>query len=871
MEDDYATIKKVLENKEKENEALRKHLTDMKTKFHNDQDDDQMNPIQTQNSIYESSFHRAPTEANINMEGDTPPNKNKRDFTELPMSRDSIKRKKSHLKNESDAVVNYETNSKFNYQSKTGESKKGGHPLEHRESFDLMQEQFNDNNSLLGKSMINKSTIKLSDEEMNEYYKKFSHLYGEQTIDNVNRSSNNLVKQGNSPKMVNNNVSINMNYSLREDLDLKAEKSRTSAFIKSNSNNFNIQRKSSNREVEKSYFEEGESRILKKIEENNNNGYIPVVKNIKTNIEGIKSQLNSYEQVYDVINSRIEKDGKEKINQLNAQILDLQAKLKDERKLKDKIKELYDKDVVFKQEAFNKEKAYLIDCFSEEKRKLNFDFDSRLKAIADLHSKEKTDLLNKINELDKEITILRQSNKRKDIVEYQKKYLAEMKDLQTTFEDFKKKAYNEFQLLKSQREQERQRADQLAEILSHTQKEQEMNESSIKETEILFKSKTENIRQLIKANEILKIDLDNARKEIDYLKHQIGIMNESEKRLQAIVLENDYINEKMENMGFGVELTKSHSKTTLMDDNKSFVNKITTYSPLTKPRELFKESDNMNLSYVASGNKERRMESSKSVINKKDKNIFENTCLIPEGKNVLITSNKSNRNINTTNLSNNQINSRKEYIISNNSNTSGIKYIGSRKDQHPNNQQYVESSVYNYHGRDEDPHQVLDSAKQISSFEPDIDIIDYLNKNSDQNCELNFSTSKNQEPENNEYHLKNTYSKSSLNWKTNINNTPNKFHEQSFNVNAQAHGSNLNNSIIYTKNNRGSLQVSTSPIRSQNTTVLDKNSSTGPTDMKMKNQRRNSKQIQVTKQSEKYRENIAEMPLQRKGTNNNYK
>ena len=46
--------------------------------------------------------------------------------------------------------------------------------------------------------------------------------------------------------------------------------------------------------------------------------------------------------------------------------------------------------------------------------------------------------------------------------------------------------------------------------------------------------------------------MDNGQKEIDYLKHQIHTLESSNKRLQQILLENDYINDKVEDMGFNI-------------------------------------------------------------------------------------------------------------------------------------------------------------------------------------------------------------------------------------------------------------------------------------------------------------------------------
>lgn len=142
------------------------------------------------------------------------------------------------------------------------------------------------------------------------------------------------------------------------------------------------------------------------------------------------------------------------------------------------------------------------------------------------------------------------SLQKKEIMEFQRRYLDEMKELQSTFEDFKVKAYAEFKNLKYQREEERAKCRNLQDMLENYRREYEFNESNIKETENHFKSRLDNIRTLVKTNEILKIELDNCKKEINYLQLQVNKLESSEKRLQHILLENDFLNDRIETLGF---------------------------------------------------------------------------------------------------------------------------------------------------------------------------------------------------------------------------------------------------------------------------------------------------------------------------------
>jgi len=251
---------------------------------------------------------------------------------------------------------------------------------------------------------------------------------------------------------------------------------------------------------------------------------IPVVKTIQSNIEGIKSKLQSYKTVYDSINSKITNDDKERIKRLSSQL----EEKDDERKM-----------LISRIDELNK----------EIKRK-----DFRISELENEMMIYKSDM--------SEMKLIRNSISKPDqsLLDYKKKYLLEMEALKRTFEEFKYKAINDYNDLKEDRDLYILKVEELEGVIEKMKYENELNQSSIKEAESIFKGKAENIRQLIKANEILKIENDKFRNEIMYLNHQVKALSVSEKRLQQIILENEFINDKLNDFGIGVGIERQERK-----------------------------------------------------------------------------------------------------------------------------------------------------------------------------------------------------------------------------------------------------------------------------------------------------------------------
>lgn len=279
-----------------------------------------------------------------------------------------------------------------------------------------------------------------------------------------------------------------------------------------------------------------------------------------------------------------------------------------------------------------------------------------------------------------------------------------MKELQVTFQDFKVKAYAEFKKLKNQREEEKTKVNYLNSLLSQYQKENELNESNIKETESMFRSKADNIKQLVKANEILKIEIENNRNEIEYLRHQISSLSEKERKLQNIALENDYINEKLEELGLNL-----YSNIGNTNSNNAIANNSHLNSQINNSNVLdVSNSGNMFGLFGASSNSNNF-----NCDNFNNSNNFNSSMKMKSNSK---NNNHTNSNINTNNndienkaftskITSSPINSKKDYFCLskstnnfNNTNTSNINNNYNKNNNlvhHTNNNNYNSSNKNN--------------------------------------------------------------------------------------------------------------------------------------------------------------------------------
>lgn len=259
---------------------------------------------------------------------------------------------------------------------------------------------------------------------------------------------------------------------------------------------------------------------------------------------------------------------------------------------------------------------------------------------------------------------MKQNDKKKEIAEYQKRYYSDVLELQKTFDDFKNKTSTEFKKLKAQRDEEKKKALYFEELYNNLLAEYEMNESSIKESEIVFKNKTENIKNLIKSNEILKIEVENLQSEIEILKYKLKVSNDKEKKLQSIAMESNFMNSKLDELGLNVNsiLDLSSSNISLKNSN-AFNKKYNIKSSISNT-----VNSNLNNNFI-SKNENIPKENSNGNFEFKEVIITDNVSLNSK-KNI----NLSNTKPKSINLNANLYGHNKRNSISNNRETTSFNY-----------------------------------------------------------------------------------------------------------------------------------------------------------------------------------------------------
>ena len=162
-------------------------------------------------------------------------------------------------------------------------------------------------------------------------------------------------------------------------------------------------------------------------------------------------------------------------------------------------------------------------------------------------------LNNKITNFEREIVNSQSKNlinDKNEIIDFQKKYLYEMKDLQKNFEEFKIKTYHQvilfclYQLktLKMEKEDALNNMNYYKESHDKILAEFEQNETKNKELIKKLKKKYEEAKLTIKNNEFLKSKVDETKNEVSYLKLQVNKLENSERKLHNLLMEKEKIN-----------------------------------------------------------------------------------------------------------------------------------------------------------------------------------------------------------------------------------------------------------------------------------------------------------------------------------------
>lgn len=257
----------------------------------------------------------------------------------------------------------------------------------------------------------------------------------------------------------------------------------------------------------------------------------------------------------------------------------------------------------------------------EEIRNLKAENESLSMQLQKNFEEEKNELKNTIMNLEKELIITNKKNdlnEKAEIIEFQKKYLTEMRELQKSFEEFKIKTYEEMKILRKQKEEANKKANLYQQSFERIKIEWEQNEGMYRENYRSMKNKLDSFKILIKNNEILKNQLELSKSEVAFLKLKVSKLENSEKNLHGILLEKSVLNPSLLNNpsfaqtnNFGDAFYASETRSNYFT-NKSNIDYISNYE-LAAPQYNKAAGDNNLFSPGIGNNHSRRRSNSKSI------------------------------------------------------------------------------------------------------------------------------------------------------------------------------------------------------------------------------------------------------------------
>jgi len=266
----------------------------------------------------------------------------------------------------------------------------------------------------------------------------------------------------------------------------------------------------------------------------------------------LKNQLNNYEKAYESINSRLDNNlgDNGKNAQLEARISELNTLLRLKEEEKKHIQELYSNEMKMKLETNNQLILNIKQSHEEEIRSIKSEFESQTMHQLKNFEEEKIELKNSIMNLEKELIITNKKNdlnEKAEVIEFQKKYLTEMRELQKSFEEFKIKTYEEMKILRKQKDESNKKANLYQQNFEKIKIDWEQNEGMYRENYRSMKNKLDSFKIFIKNNEILKNQLELSKSEVAFLKLKVSKLENSEKNLHSILLEKSVLNPSLLN------------------------------------------------------------------------------------------------------------------------------------------------------------------------------------------------------------------------------------------------------------------------------------------------------------------------------------
>lgn len=107
---------------------------------------------------------------------------------------------------------------------------------------------------------------------------------------------------------------------------------------------------------------------------------------------------------------------------------------------------MYEKELMIKADIYNQNISHLNKTNQEEIKKLRIDYENKMDELVKKSEEEKYALSSKINSIENDLINCQSKsifNEKSEMIDFQKKYLYEMRDLQTNFEEFKIKTYEQ--------------------------------------------------------------------------------------------------------------------------------------------------------------------------------------------------------------------------------------------------------------------------------------------------------------------------------------------------------------------------------------------------------------------------------------------
>ena len=104
------------------------------------------------------------------------------------------------------------------------------------------------------------------------------------------------------------------------------------------------------------------------------------------------------------------------------------------------IKEMLEKELLIKSDRYNQNITHLNKTNHEEIKKIRIDYENKMEDLVRKNVEEKIALSSKMNIIENEFINWQSKsilNEKSNMIDFKKKYLNELKDLQTNFDDFK--------------------------------------------------------------------------------------------------------------------------------------------------------------------------------------------------------------------------------------------------------------------------------------------------------------------------------------------------------------------------------------------------------------------------------------------------